>query len=59
MNRTEAGELLLKVDEAAGGGGHRGKIARIRALSLPLPLPTPSGTGRIPQSYAVFWVTGN
>ncbi len=23
MNRTETGELLLKVDEVAGGGGHR------------------------------------
>ncbi len=35
MNRTETGELLLGIDEVAGGGGHGGKIARIRALSLP------------------------
>ncbi len=24
MNRTEAGELLLELDEVAGGGGHGG-----------------------------------
>ncbi len=39
MNRTEAGELLLELDEVAGGGGHGGKIAQIRALSLPVALP--------------------
>ncbi len=59
MNRTETGELLLGIDEVAGGGGHGGKIARIPALSLPYTLPEPSGTAREPQSYAVFWVIGN
>ncbi len=38
MNRTEAGELLLELDEVAGGGGHGGEIAR-------------SGRFRYPQRY--------